>query len=879
MAISLAARLGALTRPDLEVLLQRRPETRQLLDAKRPDRQALAEVIARPDAVRTAVGSLDAFLSNLLHVALWLSPDVSPAALAAQAPGVGSEVLLAGAQELSRWGLAFVVNAAAAGVNGSLGWSLEVPDCVVAAVTLPTGLGPRARAGLGLRTAASLDRTAAYLGLAHRSTRKDGLLDEIAAALSDPHTVRRLLAEAPNGAERIFRKIRDAGGAIAWGELCAAGYVTWSQQRWAGHREPASPLEWLESRGLVMSPVPVAYTGAPVALPAEVELALRGGRLFESWPSAAPPALAVAGTPGLGERAAAADQAASGDPSKILADMEVLLQFWAEVRPPSLQRGGLGVRELRKCAKALDFPERYAGFLYALAAEAGLVGCDGEQRVVPLPAATHWADEPPPLRWAVLFGAWVTCMLWTEPAKGLVDVDKVVRIPSLVRLRSMLVHELAALPADAATDAAALGRRLAWRLANLVHCEECTVELARLSLEALSWLGCVSGPPRVRLLEPARSAARDPGWARAAGPGTACFAASVSECLVGADLSIIVPGPPVSELGAALGRFADLKASSPARVYRLSEASLRRALDGGMKAAEITAVLERHAPRGIPQNVAYLIEDVATRHGHLRAGRAGLYLRSDDPALLAGAVADRRLRAFAPRLIAPNVALLDGDSPAKLLAALRSAGYLPVEDAGAGAGADPAAVHLRPLLTRSSFAPGMARTEAAALAGALTQVVPGKAPGRQQAPAGASPAGTAPAGASPAGASPAGTAPAGTAPAGAKPAPGPGLPGAGAYRNPIDIRQLMEVAAIEEMVVEISYLTSKGHTATLLIEPFDVDRAKVHAWCRQTDAEKTFSLTRIVWARATGERTTDDDDDDDEFDDGLPVEADLLRLR
>ena len=68
------------------------------------------------------------------------------------------------------------------------------------------------------------------------------------------------------------------------------------------------------------------------------------------------------------------------------------------------------------------------------------------------------------------------------------------------------------------------------------------------------------------------------------------FAAEVATCTVGADLTVIVPGPPVADLGSALGRFADLTASSPARIYKVSEASVRRALDAG-KAAEDVAVL------------------------------------------------------------------------------------------------------------------------------------------------------------------------------------------------------------------------------------------------------------------------------------------------
>ena len=82
----------------------------------------------------------------------------------------------------------------------------------------------------------------------------------------------------------------------------------------------------------------------------------------------------------------------------------------------------------------------------------------------------------------------------------------------------------------------------------------------------------------------------------------------------------------------------------------------------------------------LPQSVRYLIEDVGRRHGRLVAGRGGLFVRSDDPSIVAAVVADRRLARLEPRALAPTVALFGEHDLDKLLKALRAAGYMPVAE-------------------------------------------------------------------------------------------------------------------------------------------------------------------------------------------------------
>jgi hypothetical protein len=294
----------------------------------------------------------------------------------------------------------------------------------------------------------------------------------------------------------------------------------------------------------------------------------------------------------------------------------------------------------------------------------------------------------------------------------------------------------------------------------------------------------------------------------------AAFAAEVATCTVGADLNVIVPGPPVADLASSLARFADLRASSPARIYRLSEASLRRGLDAGMQAAEILSVLERHAPTGVPQSVAYLIEDVGRRHGHLVAGRMGLYLRSDDPALLRAATADRRLASFRPRLLAPTVAVLHGEDVKALLTALRTAGYLPVAEALDGASEAPSpAPEVQPFLRPAGTQWPLSATQATELAGAIRR---GDRPGRSD-------------------------------------ASGSPLLDGRTLRQPSQIRKLMERAVEEGTFVEMVYRSREGERTRRTIEPAVLDGSSVVAWCRLREDERRFNLSGIEWARAAGD--------------------------
>jgi hypothetical protein len=155
----------------------------------------------------------------------------------------------------------------------------------------------------------------------------------------------------------------------------------------------------------------------------------------------------------------------------------------------------------------------------------------------------------------------------------------------------------------------------------------------------------------------------------------------VDEVLVQADLTVVAPGPLTAEATRNLRLLADIESRGHATVYRIGEASIRRALDAGWDAATIQSTLSGLSRTPLPQPLAYLIDDVARRHGAVRVGQALAYIRCDNPETLVAAQSDRRLRPLILTRLADTVLVCQAP-PSEVIAALRSAGYSPAaEDA------------------------------------------------------------------------------------------------------------------------------------------------------------------------------------------------------
>jgi hypothetical protein len=158
----------------------------------------------------------------------------------------------------------------------------------------------------------------------------------------------------------------------------------------------------------------------------------------------------------------------------------------------------------------------------------------------------------------------------------------------------------------------------------------------------------------------------------------------VDHVLVQADLTVIAPGPLEPELARDMIAVADVESAGAATVYRVTEATVRRALDTGRAATELHELFRLRSRTPVPQALTYLIDDVARRHGALRVGTASAYLRCDDTALLAQVLADRQADSLRLRRIAPTV-LVSKSTVNRVLEVLRQAGYAPVAESPDGA--------------------------------------------------------------------------------------------------------------------------------------------------------------------------------------------------
>lgn len=153
--------------------------------------------------------------------------------------------------------------------------------------------------------------------------------------------------------------------------------------------------------------------------------------------------------------------------------------------------------------------------------------------------------------------------------------------------------------------------------------------------------------------------------------------------LLQADLTAVAPGPLLRPLAELLSIAADVESKGGATVYRFTPGSVRRALDAGQSASDLHDFLRAHSRTPVPQPLAYLIDDVARKHGHLRVGSASAYVRCDDEAVLDEILADKRSQGLRLRRLAPTVLSAHAD-PTTLLDGLRTMGFAPAAESAEG---------------------------------------------------------------------------------------------------------------------------------------------------------------------------------------------------
>jgi hypothetical protein len=514
----------------------------------------------------------------------------------------------------------------------------------------PLRLGAPIAELLVSRTMEELRSRANTLGIAVGRS-QSAVIENLVEYFGDGAAVRALINEAPGAQRELLVE-------AAWHSPVLRAQGTYL---YTGQPDPA--LSWLINHSLVIA------DWQRILVPREVALAIRG----DDWHPAFTPAPALPTTP-IDQAGVDRDAAASVQQS--LAALTLLVDTAGEAPIAVLRAGGVGVKEVRRLARATGADEAAIRLYMEIAHAAGWLDVDGDV-LVPTERYDEWLDLPPHDRLATVLRTWIGLTVaplieerpdGVKPAAALAP-DSYGTIAA--ELRRDVINALA--NAGGAIDRNALVATVVWR--RPVYARLLTdPALAVLPLLAEAHLLGAAGRDAISSLG---RALRDDTVANVA---DAFITPAATTAIFQADLTIVVAGAPAPPLRELLDLLADAESRGAAVTWRASSASVRRALDSGRTAEDLLASLRAIAANGgLPQPLEYLIADVARRHGGVRVRSVGCVLRSDDPSLLAEIAAARQLASLRLSQIAPTV-LTSVEAADYTLAKLRAAGFAPVAE-------------------------------------------------------------------------------------------------------------------------------------------------------------------------------------------------------
>ena len=606
---------------------------------------------------------------------------------------------------------------------------------------------------------------------------------------------RELAGQAPEAARAVLDRLR-------WGPGVGTRPA-----------DPSSPtgqaVAWLVERRLL---VPVEQ--GRVALPREVGLALRDGRLHRE------PGLREPASAGTARDPADVDRAAGAQVSDLLLFVDELAAAWGPAPPRVLRAGGLAVRDLGALATALDVDERRAAFVAEVAWTAGIVDDDGGLEPVWAPTAAYddWQQRPGAARWADLARGWLLSTraphlvgsARSRAARGGQTVNALgpdAQWPPVRSLRRDVLDLLADDGEGCASDPASVVARLRFRRPRRLP--EDLEDVVGAVLTEAEWLGvtgrgALSSAGRLLLRGPAAEVATDD-LATAMHPH---LPAPVERVLLQADLTAVAPGPLVGGLAQFLRLVADVESRGGATVYRFSPTSVRRCLDAGWTAEQVLETLADASDTPVPQPLDYLVRDVARRHGQTRVGSVSSYVRSDDEAGLDALLASRGLGHLQLRRIAPTV-LVSPVAATTVLEELRERGLSPVIESAGGGVVVPEARERRAAGRRRPADATVRPVDEAAIEALIASLRSGEESARHERERRAA-------------------------------RPGPDLPST----DPTTTVALLREAAADRQGVWLGYTDGTGQVDRVLFYPDRVDGGRVHG--TSDGAARTLSVHRVT---------------------------------
>ena len=433
---------------------------------------------------------------------------------------------------------------------------------------------------------------------------------DLAEALLEPPSVQHALAPLPRPVLATLAAVVECGSA-GTPKAVAACLRTWGTDA-----SIDSVREWLDSLVAAYLAEPTddgvaLYPGVAARFAAWVDGdGIPGTKLAASGKPAA-----LASVPDVDRRFVdrlAAERAfvAAGAVAEFVYELE---------REPAreLQKGGLALPDTRRIAAALGVEPDDVAIVHWLAARCGLVAREGAAWLS-TNAAEAWASLSTPERWATLAAAWL----------GSVPAD----------IRPLMVER-----ANAAWGEALRGYAR-WRYPAADSSLDRRVNEVEAHAEFLGiTANTAPSTAGVTLLQH--------GPDSAAAVMRAAFPAEVDKVYVQHDLSIVAPGPLIPSLDARLRTLADPEGTGLAASFRISPSSLHRAIAVGETARSLREFIAYNSLTGLPQPLAYLIDEAASRYGRVRvrAGGPGSVVHSGDVALLGAIAVDQSLSALGLR--------------------------------------------------------------------------------------------------------------------------------------------------------------------------------------------------------------------------------------
>ena len=280
------------------------------------------------------------------------------------------------------------------------------------------------------------------------------------------------------------------------------------------------------------------------------------------------------------------DQLAAERAFAVVSSISELVNELSREPARQLSRGGLGLPDTKRLSAVMSVELDLVAPIVALAARADLLArSDGYW--METEAGEAWLLERTTIRWQALAAAWQTAL---PPI-----------VADILPQRAGL-HWGDGLTAFIAWLYPAGGE---WMLSQLTEFARDAELLGITAHDTTSTAGAsvLRGDP-----------------AAAVATMAAALPAEVGAVYLQHDLSIVAPGPLAPSIDSRLRGLADVESRELATSYRITAASVNRALAAGENAATLLDFLASISLTGIPQPVDYLINESASRYGRVRVG-------------------------------------------------------------------------------------------------------------------------------------------------------------------------------------------------------------------------------------------------------------------